>query len=93
MTDLALLVPSRGRPKNVARLIEACEKTCRASTVIHFGFDNDDDREANVGAASQSRRPPWRTAAADARPARLSVERDVDGSASAAASSTSARAR
>jgi hypothetical protein len=40
--DLAILVPSRGRPQNVGRLIEACRKTCRASTVLHFGFDEDD---------------------------------------------------
>ena len=42
MTDLAVLVPSRGRPKNVARLAEACARTCRASTILHFGFDEDD---------------------------------------------------
>jgi hypothetical protein len=42
MTDLAVLVPSRGRPKNVIRLREACLRTCRADTVLHFGFDNDD---------------------------------------------------
>ena len=43
MADLAVLVPSRGRPQNVARLIEACAKTCRADTILHFGFDQDDD--------------------------------------------------
>ena len=43
MADLAVLVPSRGRPQNVARLIEACAKTCRAGTQLHFGFDEDDD--------------------------------------------------
>lgn len=42
MTDLAVLVPSRGRPANVARLIDACERTCRADTMLHFGFDDDD---------------------------------------------------
>jgi len=42
LTYLAVLVPSRGRPANVARLIEACEKTCEAETVLHFGFDEDD---------------------------------------------------
>ena len=46
MTDLAVLVPSRGRPANVARLIEACAKTCRADTVLSFGFDEDDDQLA-----------------------------------------------
>ena len=42
MTDLAVLVPSRGRPRNVARLIEACERTCQLDTGLHFGFDRDD---------------------------------------------------
>ena len=52
MADLAVLVPSRGRPKNVARLIEACAKTCRADTLLHFGFDDDDDAlAANLTAA------------------------------------------
>ena len=52
MTDLVLLVPSRGRPKNVTRLLEACAATCRAATVVHFGFDNDDpEMLANLAAA------------------------------------------
>ena len=42
MPDLVVLVPSRGRPANVARLVEACADTCRADTLIHFGFDDDD---------------------------------------------------
>lgn len=42
MPDLVLLVPSRGRPQNVARLVEACDKTCRTDMLIHFGFDEDD---------------------------------------------------
>ena len=42
MTDLAILVPSRGRPASVARLAEACAQTCRTSYVLHWGFDEDD---------------------------------------------------
>lgn len=42
MTDLAVLVPSRGRPGNVVRLIDACERTCRADTLLMFGWDDDD---------------------------------------------------
>jgi hypothetical protein len=42
LPDLAVLVPSRGRPEKVARLIEACKKTCRADTELFFGFDFDD---------------------------------------------------
>ena len=56
MTDLAILVPSRGRPGNVARLAETCAKTCRTGYVLHFGFDADDlDLTANVEAAKGSR--------------------------------------
>jgi hypothetical protein len=52
VTDLAILVPSRGRPANVARLAEACAKTCRTSYVLHFGFDADDPAlDANMAAA------------------------------------------
>ena len=42
VADLAVLVPSRGRPANVARLIKACAKTCRIKTMLMFGFDDDD---------------------------------------------------
>ena len=42
MTDLVILVPSRGRPKNVRRLIAACRETCRTDALIAFGFDDDD---------------------------------------------------
>jgi hypothetical protein len=53
VSDLAVLVPSRGRPRNVARLISACERTCRADTVLHFGFDDDDPQLlANLGVLS-----------------------------------------
>lgn len=47
MADLAVLVPSRGRPANVARLVEACARTCRLDTVIAFGFDDNDDALAS----------------------------------------------
>ena len=47
MPDLAVLVPSRGRPANVARLVEACARTCRMDTVVAFGFDDDDDALAS----------------------------------------------
>ena len=42
MPDMAILVPTRGRPGNAARLVDACAKTCRADTVIVFGRDEDD---------------------------------------------------
>ena len=40
--DLVLLVPTRGRPRNITRLIGACAATCTSRYLIHFGFDDDD---------------------------------------------------
>lgn len=42
MADLVCMVPSRGRPGKITRLIEACARTCRADTLIALGFDDDD---------------------------------------------------
>ena len=42
MADLWLLVPSRGRPASVERLVRACALTCTADTRLHFAFDDDD---------------------------------------------------
>src|SRR5690349_4416694 len=42
MADLALLVPSRGRPHNIARLLDAMNRTCRADTTLIVGIDDDD---------------------------------------------------
>ena len=42
MRDLALLVPSRGRPHNIARLIEAMDQTCQGDTTLVVGVDADD---------------------------------------------------
>jgi hypothetical protein len=42
MGDLAVLVPSRERPHNIARLIEAMDKTCRGDTTLIVGVDEDD---------------------------------------------------
>lgn len=42
--DMVVLVPTRGRPGNARRLIDACAKTCRADTRILFGLDEDDAR-------------------------------------------------
>lgn len=56
MADLWVLVPSRGRPKSVERLVKACALTCRADTKLHFAFDNDDEHlEANIRAAGGHR--------------------------------------
>lgn len=52
MADLWVLMPSRGRPHSVERAVDTYARTCRASTLIHFGFDADDpDLDANLKAA------------------------------------------
>jgi hypothetical protein len=40
--DLLIVVPSRGRPENIARLWAAMQKTCRANTHMIVGLDKDD---------------------------------------------------
>jgi len=42
MPDLLVVVPSRGRPHNIARLIDAMNKTCRGNTQLVVGLDWDD---------------------------------------------------
>lgn len=42
MSDLVVIVPSRGRPQAVAELVEAFRETCTADTALFFGVDDDD---------------------------------------------------
>jgi hypothetical protein len=42
MADLALLVPSRGRPRNIRRLVAVMRETCVADTSLTVGVDADD---------------------------------------------------
>lgn len=42
MGELALLVPSRARPHNIARLLDAMNRTCRADTTLIVGVDDCD---------------------------------------------------
>lgn len=42
MKDLALLVPSRGRPASIARLWDALTATCQGDTTLIVGLDDDD---------------------------------------------------
>lgn len=42
MSDLVVIVPSRGRPKAAAELIDAADDTCTADTEIVFAVDEDD---------------------------------------------------
>src|SRR5512146_1697468 len=64
--DMVVVVPTRGRPDNARRLIEACAKTCRADTRLLFGIDEDDafGYEGTLGASELTIRPrmglaPW----------------------------------
>ena len=44
IADLAVLVPSRGRPDNLARLITEVHRTARGRTHVLVGVDQDDPR-------------------------------------------------
>jgi len=46
MTDLVVIVPSRGRPAAVAELAEAFNATCAADTQIVLALDADDERRS-----------------------------------------------
>ena len=47
IADLAVLVPSRGRPENLSRLIETVHKTAKGRTHVIAGVDEDDSRLAD----------------------------------------------
>jgi hypothetical protein len=49
MADLALVVPSRGRPQNIQRLIDAMTLTCLADTELIVGVDLDDPTLPDYG--------------------------------------------
>ena len=42
MSDLLVIVPSRGRPGSIARLLDAVHATARADTHVHVAVDDDD---------------------------------------------------
>lgn len=44
MRDIAIMVPSRGRPGNIRRLQENMFENCRVDTSLHVYVDNDDPR-------------------------------------------------
>lgn len=43
MKDLLVVLPSRGRPHNMARLWKAMQDTCEGDTTIRVGLDEDDE--------------------------------------------------
>ena len=46
MRDLLVVVPSRGRPQNIARLAKAMAATCKGDTHLLVGLDADDPTRA-----------------------------------------------
>jgi hypothetical protein len=42
LPDLLVIVPSRGRPQNVRRLLDAVHSTARLETHVHVAVDHDD---------------------------------------------------
>ena len=42
--DLLVIVPSRGRPQNIARLLDSVHATRRAETHLHVAVDEDDEK-------------------------------------------------
>jgi len=43
MPDLLVIVPSRGRPRNIARLLSAVRATAKLDTHVHVAVDEDDE--------------------------------------------------
>lgn len=54
MTDLVVIVPSRGRPESVGPLIQAFRSTCTAETLLLFSIDHDDPAHVDYLAAAVS---------------------------------------
>lgn len=42
--DLLVIVPSRGRPQNIARLLDSVRETRRTGTHVHVAVDEDDEK-------------------------------------------------
>jgi hypothetical protein len=51
MRDLLIIVPTRGRPASMARLVEAVGTTAKAATDLVFAVDDDDQASAEAAAA------------------------------------------
>jgi hypothetical protein len=67
MTDLVVIVPSRGRPAAVRDLADAFAHTCTAPTRLVIAVDNDDPTgDRYSGEMQQSRFPSWEIRRSDA---------------------------
>ena len=42
--DLLVIVPSRGRPQSIARMLDAVHATARMQTHLHVAVDDDDEK-------------------------------------------------
>jgi hypothetical protein len=49
MSDLLVIVPSRGRPKSIARMLDSVHETRMAGTHLHVCVDEDDPELASYG--------------------------------------------
>jgi hypothetical protein len=56
--DLAIIVPTRGRPRNLARLLDAVHTTMRLDTHVWAGVDDDDPELAAYRRVFRARRGP-----------------------------------
>lgn len=56
MTDLVVIVPSRGRPEAARELVQAFADTCTADTFIWFAIDDNDPTRDEYVAISDGRR-------------------------------------
>ena len=44
MADLLIVVPSRGRPQSIARMLDSVHATARLATHLHVAVDEDDEK-------------------------------------------------
>ena len=52
--DLLVIVPSRGRPKNIARLLDSLRETSKLRTHLHVCVDDDDPAPSRLRAGYES---------------------------------------
>lgn len=74
MTDLVVIVPTRGRPESAHPLIEAFASTCTADTVLAFVVDDDDPRLPDYQTQVVSGRAAGRKVALSRTASRTMVE-------------------
>ncbi len=55
MSDLVVIVPSRGRPHTMAEMARAFDETCTAGTRLVFAIDDDDPTRMDYMADEESR--------------------------------------